>query len=91
MQITRARDDDRELQFSPEPQPLMTQVPVWAFPDASDLAPLSPCRLNCANVITSLGSDADGLRRYVCALDSLEKERPHGLIFPCERVSKSSC
>ena len=39
----------------------------------------SPCQLNCANLITSLGSDADGFRRYVCALDLHEKEKPHGL------------
>ena len=51
----------------------MTQQDIWAFPDASDL---SPRRLiNCANLITTLGSDADELRRYVCARDLHEKER----------------
>ena len=51
----------------------MIQQDVWAFPEASDP---SPRRLiNCANLIKSLGNDADELRRYVCARDLHEKPR----------------
>ena len=77
MQITRAGDDYRELIVSPEPKPFMNQQGVWAYPDASDLAPRR--LIDCANLITSLGTDADELRRYVCALDLHEKEKTHGL------------
>ena len=77
MQITRARGDNRELTVSAEPNPSMKQQEVWSFPDASEFAPRR--LINCANLITSLGTDADELRRYVCALDLHEKETAHGL------------
>ena len=77
MQITRARGDNRELIVSAEPKPSMEDQKVWCFPNASDLAPRR--LINCANLITSLGTDADELRRYVCALDLHEKETAHGL------------
>ena len=77
MQITRARGDNRELAVSPEPEPLMKQQQVWAFPDASDLAPC--CLIDCANLIIFLGNDGYELCCYVCALDLYEKEKTHGL------------
>ena len=77
MQINRPKGDNRTLAAGLIPEPLMPQQQVWAFPDASDL---SPRRLvDCANLITSLGTDADEMRRYICALDLHEREKSHGL------------
>lgn len=77
MSITRDKQDERILPSYEFPQLIMTQQEIWAYPDTSDL---SPRRLiNCANLITSLGPDADKIRRYVCALDLREKEKPHNL------------
>ena len=77
MQITRERGDSRVIPVEPLPEPRMATIQIRAFPQASDL---SPRRLiNCANLITSLGDDADDLRRYVCALDIHENDSNHGL------------
>ena len=86
MQITRPRGDSRIIAVEPSeplPEPFMQNIQIWAFPQASDL---SPRRLiNCANLITSLGNDADQLRRYVCALDIRENDSNHGLFSKMEQ------
>ena len=81
-QIRRPKGDDRKLEVGLVPEPSMEVKDIWAYPHASDL---SPRRLvNCANLITSLGTDADELRRYVCALDLREKTT-HGLFADMPR------
>ena len=76
-QLKRRRGDQRKVPVSPFPQPDMPQQEIWAFPNASDLAPRR--LVNCANLTKQLGPDADEMRRYICALDLREKERGHGL------------
>ena len=77
LQIKRQKGDSRTLEAGLVPKVIMPEQQVWAFPDASDL---SPHRLvNCTNLITSLGTDADEMRRYICALDLHEREKAHGL------------
>lgn len=65
------------IAVSVTPQPFMTQQEIWAYPNASDLAPRR--LVNCANLITSLGANADELRRYICALNLREKETSQDL------------
>ena len=77
MQIKRAKGDVRELPVSVQPEPIMTQQAVWAFPDSSELAPKR--LVNCANIIKDLRAEADRFRRYVCALDLRENESNHGI------------
>ena len=77
MSTTRAKEDKRILPSREFPEPRMNQQEIWGYPDTSDLAPRR--LINCANLITSLGADADEVRRYVCAVDLREKEKPHNL------------
>ena len=75
-QIRRAKEDKREFTVYSKPQADMIRQEIRTFPDASGLSPRR--LLNCANLIRTLGSDADGMRRYVCACDSREKEKNYG-------------
>jgi len=49
----------------------------WTFADASYLAPRR--LVNCANLIRTLGDDANDMRHYIQARDPTEKDKNHGL------------
>lgn len=83
LQLKRPKDDTRDIIDCLAPSPDMPQIQVWAFPDIPH-----PRRLvGCAKLLTTLeGSEADEMRRYICALDLSESKAKLNLFPPQHRV-----
>jgi len=74
--VRRAKEDTRDIFNNGMPKRAMEEMPVWAFPNASDLAPRR--LVNAANNIKAKGSEADSLRQLICGND-FSPQASHGL------------
>lgn len=91
--VRRAKEDTRDIFNNGMPKRAMKEMPVWAFPNASDLAPRH--LINAANNIK-----AKGLRLILCAKQSVETTCLHKLAmvslamknsFDCLRKMQNVC
>jgi len=75
--VRRAKEDARDIFNNGMPKRAIKEMPVWAFPNASDLAPRR--LVNAANNIKAKGSEAHSLRQLICGND-LSPQASHGLL-----------